>query len=94
MEAIIDGTPLPPHSITVTSNHTNETTTLAFQAHDSDLPPSQLYNVVIEAENRLVEPIQLDRVKWAHAYRVIIVPFACFVHTYICYMLWLANLAN
>ena len=50
--------------------------TLAFQALDSDLPPSQPYSVVIEAENRPVEPIQLDRVKWAHAYRVIIVPFA------------------
>ena len=60
VEAIIDGTPLPPHSITVTSNYTNETTTLAFQALDSDLPPSQLYNVVIETGNRPVKPIQLD----------------------------------
>ena len=50
--------------------YTYNYTTLAFQALDSDLPPSQLYNVVIEAENRLVEPIQLDQVKWAHAYRV------------------------
>ena len=71
METIIDGTPLPPHSITVTSNYTNETTTLAFQALDSYLPPNQLYSVVTEAENRPVEPIQLDQVKWAHAYRVL-----------------------
>ena len=40
--------------------YTYNYTTLAFQALDSDLPPSQLYSVVIEAENRPVEPIQLD----------------------------------
>ena len=52
VEAIDDYTPLPPHSFAATLKYTNETTTLTFQAFDSDLPPNQLYSIVIEAENR------------------------------------------
>ena len=52
VEAIDGYTVLPPHSFVATLKYTNETTILTFQAFDSDLPPNQLYNVVLEAENR------------------------------------------
>ena len=52
VEAVDDGTLLPPHSFTATSIYANRNITLTFHTLNNELPSNRLYSVVIEYGNK------------------------------------------